>query len=824
MLGTMKRFFADRKGAFAMQFALLVVPLTVCTGLAIDGGRAFLARYELASALDAAALAVGSTTNENSDLNVIAHSFVNSNFHTEHNGEIDLELQVDDGDDDIVYLKGTVTIDTYFMPLIGQPTVTVSAESQVKKGGANVEVALALDVTGSMEESSDGKTRIEALKSASNLLIDKVVNPIQTPYFSKVAIVPWSSAVHVGSTHVDADAEDLRGALVGSTSISGASWRKPATSTKTIIEAGWRTAATAGGKGISGVSWKNGGAINISTITKLTSPSRIRVTTGSTSHGYTTGEHVRITGANGDYTGLNTNIYVVETVSSTTYYLRTLDNSAYVTPPTGSSNATMGSSQLCYDSACNVAITTSSNHTLSVGDFAHITGVNGFTEVNNGDTETWVVASVPSTTRYTISGPTGPAITSTYSTSSGDRSSECYVSDCRYRVTTSADHGFSTSDHIFIWGVSQSGSGTSITNAVNTTWTGVSKIESPAGAVFYLPYDGVDYQDWTSGGSVAQCANDKCNVVVNAPSHGLAAGEFVRIRSATGLTGINNCDLDSNGKCASGSTPVAWEIVDVSGNDLQLKDSVPTYSGMDGTYGSGGTAQCTRYGCALFRFLNTSNAARIYKPTQCIVERYGDDADTDADPADSPLGINYTNDGVCDADTANYVTPLTSNRTRLTDAITALKTGGSTAGQLGVGWGWYLLSENFDTVWAKEEENKPKPYDSKELVKVMVLMTDGEFNFMTCNGVSSSSIQNCSQNGTPKVPFKRAEDLCDAAKAKKIIIYTVGMQLDTSLYSDEFLTYCATSPEHAFLANSNTELEEAFKKIAKEISKLRIAR
>ena len=69
MFGSIRKFAKDRKGAFAMQFALMAVPMCVCTGLAIDGGRAFLARYELASALDAAALAVGSTTSEGADLN-----------------------------------------------------------------------------------------------------------------------------------------------------------------------------------------------------------------------------------------------------------------------------------------------------------------------------------------------------------------------------------------------------------------------------------------------------------------------------------------------------------------------------------------------------------------------------------------------------------------------------------------------------------------------------------------------------------------------------------------------------------------------------------
>jgi hypothetical protein len=437
------------------------------------------------------------------------------------------------------------------------------------------------------------------------------------------------------------------------------------------------------------------------------------------------------------------------------------------------------------------------------------------------------VAAVPSTTIYTIAGLDGPSITSTYSTSSGDRSSECYLADCRYRITTSVAHGFSTSDYIFIWGLTETGSGTSAISALNTTWD----VEDPSGSVFYLPGNGPDYRDWTSNGSVAQCALESCNVEVTSAGHGLTVGERVRVTGASGLTGINNCTLStSSGGCTSGSTtPVAWPVVEVSGDDIRLGNTSPALANMSGTYGSGATSQCTRYGCNVFWFLNSSNAERVFTASQCLVERYGDDAYTDEDPSASPLGINYTAGGTCNSN--NYVTPLTANKTRLNNAIDDLATGGSTAGQLGVGWGWYMLSSNFDGVWAEEADNKPKPYGTKELVKVLVLMTDGEFNYTTCDGVTSSSISSsicvpddAGDSSTSKhAAFKQAEAMCDAVKAKNIIIYTVGLELDTSLYSDEFLTECATSPAHAFLANSNTELEEAFKKIAKEISKLRIA-
>src|SRR5262245_49354603 len=122
MFGSVKKFLGDRRGAFAMQFALMVIPLTVCTGLAIDGGRAFLARFELESALDAAALAVGSTATEGNNLDQVAQTYVDANFHTQHSGPIRLTLTPND---DMLTLKGAVTIDNYFMPLMGQNTVTV---------------------------------------------------------------------------------------------------------------------------------------------------------------------------------------------------------------------------------------------------------------------------------------------------------------------------------------------------------------------------------------------------------------------------------------------------------------------------------------------------------------------------------------------------------------------------------------------------------------------------------------------------------------------------------------------------------------------------
>ncbi len=690
----------------------------------------------------------------------------------------------------------------------------IEAESEVRRGGSNIEVAMSLDITGSMNA-----TRMQGLTDAAKILINEVVNVQQTPYFSKIAIVPWSASVNAGSTHVPASTvTDLRGTPTPATSISAATWRKTASTTKTISQAGWRTTATAGGKTISGVSWKNGAAFTISGITKTNSNTRIRIQTSS-NPGYANGDTVYITGANGSFTGLNGNTYKVAdrtTVSPWYYWLQDVGTTTYTSPPSGGSAGTAGSSQRCYDTDCNVAVITSSSHTLLAGDYAHITNVNGFSSVNNANTETWVVAAVPSTTVYTIPMP-GPATSQTYT--SGGKSSECLEADCRYRVTTSATHNFLASDDIFIWGMSEGTGTTSAMTAANTSST----IVSPSGTVFYLPGEGVTYKDWSSGGSVAACALSTCNTQVTITGQTFAVNDYVRIDSAAGLTGINNCSLSTSGTCSSG-TVLAWQVSAVSGNVYTLKNTSPALANMSGSYTNSGLAQCTTYGCDRMLFTTSGGSLRLFRPSSCLVERYGDEAATDADPSTAPLGISYTGDGTCNS--SNYMTPLTSNTTRLNQSIDDLVTGGSTAGQLGIAWTWYMLSPHFADVWDKEAENKPLAYEAPELAKIAILMTDGEFNHATCKGVPSSTWGSGTRiNCDPAAdPFEQAEAICTAMKTQGITIYTVGLEIDTSLYADEFLSGCATTPKNAFLANDNEELKAAFSKIAISISKLRIAK
>ncbi len=805
MFRSIGKLISNKRGAFAMQFALMAVPLTICTGLAIDGGRAFLARFELASALDAAALAVGSTLqNQGTDLNAVAAKFVEKNFRTEHTGPIVLNMS---SVDDTIVLKGSVKINTYFMPIVGQPTVTINAESEVKRGGSNLEIALALDITGSMSTS-----RMNGLKNAAKILVSEVVNDVQAPFFSKVAIVPWSQAINLDLASspkgfVPAAALDqLRGPLVGTKPISGASWRAASNTNKTISQAGWRT--TAGGKSISSVDWRWGAAQTGATLS--VDSGRIRVTTSS-NHGYSDGQYVRLTGTSGNYSSQNNTIFQISYLGNKTFQLKDRSNGSWISAPaSGTSSATV---QRCYDKDCNVVVTTSSDLGDTDGSLVNITGVTGgFSGINNSATTTWVVTPIPSSYSFILADSNGPSFTGSASTNG--TASECLVSNCRYRVTTTANHGFSTSDYVALWGITEANSGTSALNAVNTHWD----IENPSGTVFYLPGNGKNYKDWTTSttGYTAKCALSTCNTRITVNDNGMNVGESVELAGIVGPTGLNNA--------SSSPSKVLWKINDKNGSVLTLTDTGPSISNQAADWTSGGTMQCLNYGCAKLGY-TLSGTTRVWPASPCIVERYGNDRYTDVAPATAPLGINYTSNGTCTR--TNYVTPMTSNKTRLNAHINALSTGGNTAGQLGIGWAWYMLSPNFASVWNAEAENKPLDYGTRELAKIAILMTDGEFNTQTCDGLYSSS--DCTPHMPSDVPgpsasFRQARKICDAMKAQNIIIYTVGLEINTAQYSDDFLLACATGPQYAFLANDTTELEQAFKDIAVSINRLRISR
>lgn len=149
---------------------------------------------------------------------------------------------------------------------------------------------------------------------------------------------------------------------------------------------------------------------------------------------------------------------------------------------------------------------------------------------------------------------------------------------------------------------------------------------------------------------------------------------------------------------------------------------------------------------------------------------------------------------------------LTNDRTTLSTYITSLNAGGYTAGHLGVAWTWYLIAEDWDTVF--DGTAAPLSYSEPDSAKVVILMTDGSFNTEIFPEQGSSDAQ--------------ARSLCDSMRLEDIKVYAVALNAPTA--GQEVLAYCASEPEYYFEPESGAELTDAYKQIATSISDLRISK
>lgn len=178
-------------GAISLPVALMALALIAMTGLAVDGSRAFLARDKFQAALDASALAIGSTYGSQDELDALATAFVARNF--DMAGTILNDVEVVSTAEDVV-LNGTFDLDTFFMQIFARDTITLGARTEVKRAGGGLMVAMVLDNTGSMWSSGN----IGALRGAAQTLVDHVFDGRTEEPDLRFAVVPYSAAVNPG--------------------------------------------------------------------------------------------------------------------------------------------------------------------------------------------------------------------------------------------------------------------------------------------------------------------------------------------------------------------------------------------------------------------------------------------------------------------------------------------------------------------------------------------------------------------------------------------------------------------------------------------------
>lgn len=242
---------------------------------------------------------------------------------------------------------------------------------------------------------------------------------------------------------------------------------------------------------------------------------------------------------------------------------------------------------------------------------------------------------------------------------------------------------------------------------------------------------------------------------------------------------------------------------------------------------------CRDYGCVRLRFTSATGEERTFHASTCVTERTAHDLYTDASYRLAPVGFHYA--GAANGCLDSEIVPLSSDRATLKSEIDSFSAAGSTAGQIGLAWGWYALAPGFADLWPAER--RPAAYDPARLLKVVVLMTDGMFNTAYRKGVISedsgsgwgSDRDHIRGEATNGDSFQQARSLCDGMKAQGVLVYAVGFDLAhqppaEAAASRALMADCATSADNVYLPETGADLKEAFHQIGEEISALRIVR
>ncbi len=162
------------------------------------------------------------------------------------------------------------------------------------------------------------------------------------------------------------------------------------------------------------------------------------------------------------------------------------------------------------------------------------------------------------------------------------------------------------------------------------------------------------------------------------------------------------------------------------------------------------------------------------------------------------------------------IQPLINDQKKLLSIIGGLQVGGNTYSNIGMVWGWRVISEDFPF-------SEGSPYDDKRWSKTVILMTDGDNTInSTYSGEGPYGTTGTSTTATQQ--NQKFAQICTNMKAKGIRVYTITFQSAINSTTKGYYRNCATSPTMYYDAPSNQSLINAFDEIANQLSQLHITK
>ncbi len=837
------RVLRHKAGNMGILFGLLLFPILGMVGLAVDTSRAYAVKQQLQSGLDAAALAGGRLYGLSSRDQVIRDYFA-SNWQADRFGATASPLViVADNAAGTLTISVTATFPALFVKFLGIDNLTVAASVQAIKNETTLEVAIAIDTTGSMNSNDDsGVQKMLGARNAANLLLNILYNYQDEDDHVFVSVVPFVQNVNVGSDYSSWLATGSTDAITWATSpFSTTTWR--GCMQERLDDAGvvhydttdetpvtQRFLPTVDHHfGPSCPQWlSNEDGMVVGTCRQNAGYVYTATTVGTT--GNTAPTHTTGTGSDGGVTWS-----MVRTA-----YPSTPGNVPFNCPRWAPGQAVVAND--CRFATPCPDWTTGS--TISANEC----------RTSNGRTYTAVSGG-------TTSGHVGPSHSSGSTTSGGInwafRTDLCSGSWNNGTVITAGDCRRSTTSPFRTYIAT-----TSATKSNNTQASHTSGTASVGGITWQL--SNYSCFPWATGQTIAvgDCRR---------------SGARTYVANSAGTTSGASGPTHTSGTTTSGG--ISW----IYNNSYQPSDLVQNiyYATTNGTTGnippimsrygtdfSDGSVTWRLYnrmwmGDQRVYYTGTNNMRTNawfmdYDPrttgittgttppthrsgtvtTGTLQWRYQSDV-TEQDTAGGQYGGGY-NSGC-----GTPLVPLTTNRLTAKATVDALLPSngyGGTMTSMGLIWAWRTISPNWQNLWTGVEAERPKPYNDLNNYKAVIILTDGENVFQSCNSDIS-----CRGAVTPYgyLPDGRlgSSDSATAVTAINNKVTTICQNIrnadtdenPTRIYAVMFdlpagasttrtlFENCVGDPARFFNVVDAAQLEQAFQTIGVDLAQLRLS-
>lgn len=194
-LTSLKLWALRQEGAVAIIFAFTLIPLLAITTIAVEMGRYIYVDTRLAAAVDSATIAAARFQFD--DPQAIGSKFFYANFENGFMGVDVTPVITLDADQRRLTVSASSEMPTIIGKYLGVHALKLSASAAALREFLGLEIALVLDVTGSMAGS-----KITALREAAKNFIDTIYGDQNTREKTAISIVPYVMSVNVGSDKV----------------------------------------------------------------------------------------------------------------------------------------------------------------------------------------------------------------------------------------------------------------------------------------------------------------------------------------------------------------------------------------------------------------------------------------------------------------------------------------------------------------------------------------------------------------------------------------------------------------------------------------------